>query len=169
MLSRPTWHWPLAALLLFFGCLPAGCAPSRPEPSGVSHASQAPGELRLLVVDDPPLGAAIEQLRAEWKARTGTKIVVVEMESAALLAADHPPGSADGVIYPSRLLGTLAERGWIVRLPDDYHDNRELDWGDTFELLQLVETNWAGAPHAVSFGSPVLTLYYRSDVLAQAP
>ena len=93
--------------------------------------------------------------------------MVAQLDSAALLEANALPEGADGVIYPSRLLGTLALRGWIARLPENYRDNRELDWGDTFELLQLVETHWAGTPRAISFGSPVLVLYYRADLFAQ--
>ena len=69
------------------------------------------------------------------------------------------------MIYPSALSGTLAERKSIVPLPASYFDNRELNWSDTFELEQLVETAWAKTPHAVPFGSPVFVCYYRADML----
>ncbi len=118
----------------------------------------------MLVVDDPPMSAAIERLRAEWRARTGGTLVIAQATTDELMASNVPP-AADAVIYPSRLIGTLAERGTIGPLPADYASNRELAWSDTFELLQVAETRWSGVPYAVPFGSPVLTCYYRPDLL----
>jgi len=140
--------------------------PSQPKQQDAPAAAAAPKELKLLVVDDPAMSAAIEQLRAEWKARTGTSVEVLQATAHELIAAESLPHAPDAVIYPSRLTGTLAMRGWLARLPAEYRANRELLWGDTFELLQLAETAWAAEPVAVPFGSPVLTLYYRPDVLA---
>jgi ABC-type glycerol-3-phosphate transport system substrate-binding protein len=142
-----------------------GCSPEKPQPVDSSATRAAgPAEVKLLVVDDPPIAAEIEQLRAEWKARTGTVVVVTQATSAEIEPAAALP-AADAVIYPSRLLGTLAERAWIVPLPADFAAHRELAWSDTFELSQVAETNWNKTPHAIPFGSPLLTCYYRSDLL----
>ncbi len=143
-----------------------GCAAEKPtaEDETAKH-SQGPKELRLLVLDDPGMSAAIEQLQAEWKARTGTDIVLSQANSEELLAGESLPCEPDAVIYASRLLGTLVERGWVAPLPADFASHRELAWSDTFELLQVAVTNWGNKPHAVPFGSPVLTCYYRPDLL----
>lgn len=146
--------------------LVAGCASDEAD-DGASVESLAPSELKLLVVDDPAMSAAIAELRAEWKARAGSTLVVADSTAAELLAGDALPEAAHAIIYPSALLGPLAERGWIAPLPDDFASNAELAWGDNFELLQVAAARWGEAPYAVPFGSPVLTLYYRADLLAR--
>lgn len=150
--------------LLFLCGLAGGCAPDKPRPAETSAAPQGPAEVKLLIVEDPGMAGEIEQLRAEWKARTGSAIVVSQATSGEIAAEETPP-AVDAVIYPSRLLGTLVERGWILPLPTDFASHRELAWTDTFELLQVAETNWNKTPHAIPFGSPVLTCYYRPDLL----
>ncbi len=147
------------------GSLMWGCTERQAPEVAPAAIPQGPGEVKLLVVDDPEMCAAIEQLRAEWKARTGTSIAISQASSADLISAESLAEQPDAVIYPSRLLGTLAERKWIAPLPADFTGNRELAWSDTFELLQIAETNWSKTPHAVPFGSPVLTCYYRPDLL----
>lgn len=147
------------------GSLMCGCTAKKAPEVAPAAIPQGPGEVKLLVVDDPDMCAAIEQLRAEWKARTGTSIVISQVSSAELTTAESLAEQPDAVIYPSRLLGTLAERKWIAPLPADFVSHRELAWSDTFELLQIAETNWSKTPYAVPFGSPVLTCYYRPDLL----
>ena len=107
----------------------------------------------------------IDRLRSEWKARSGATVSVATTTAAELLASPNLPGPLDAIIYPSGLLGSLAERGWLVPLPADYAANRELAWSDTFELLQIAETQWGQVPLAVPLGSPVFTCYYRADLL----
>ncbi len=150
--------WLAAALVLA-----AGCAQNTPE-SDEPRPTREPVELRLLVVDDPDMSAAIVGLRAEWKARTNDTFVVSELTGEELESYETPP-DGDAIIYPGQLLGMLAQRNWISRLPEDHASHRELAWADTFELLQVAETCWGKVPHAVPFGSPLLTCYYRSDLL----
>ncbi|MEX0677599.1 MAG: extracellular solute-binding protein [Pirellulales bacterium] len=159
---RPIWLVPLVAL----AWLTAGCAPEKPAADEQHRAPRQPAELKLLVVDDPAMSAAIAGLRAEWKARTGSTIVILETTDGELLAGDALPEAADAVIYPDAQLGPLAQRDWIAPLPADYAGNQDLAWSDTFELLQVALTRWGQVPHAIPFGSPVLTLYYRADLLA---
>jgi multiple sugar transport system substrate-binding protein len=113
------------------------------------------------------LASEIESLRAEWKARTGSELVISQATSPQV-SPGQGPLVADAIIYPSRFMGMLIESNRIIPLPADYAANRELAWSDTFELLQIAETSWAREPHAVSFGSPVLTLYARSDLVEAA-
>lgn len=155
----------LALALLCLSGLVGGCTPDKPQSAETSASPpQGPAEVRLLIVDDPGMASEIEQLRAEWKARTGTAVVVSQATSDEIVIAAALP-NADAVIYPSRLLGTLVERNWILPLPADFAKHRELAWTDTFELLQVAETNWDKTPHAIPFGSPLLTCYYRPDLL----
>jgi len=144
-----------------------GCAPEKPSEEAGATAAKAGLGLTLLVVDDPQMAAEIEALRAEWKARTGSELTIAQATVREVIGGQEP-SAADAIIYPSRLLGTLIERKGITSLPAEYATNHELAWSDTFELLQIAETTWAREPHAVPFGSPVLTLYARSDLLEKA-
>jgi multiple sugar transport system substrate-binding protein len=153
--------WGLAATALSTACRPSQI------PVADRQAAQHGVELHVLVVDDPAMAEAIGRLGADWKARTGAGYVVDEIDSAALMAADSLPNPADAVIFPSCQLGLLATRDWIVPLPADYTGSEILSWPDVFELLKVAETNWAGKPYGVSFGSPVLTCFYRADLLRQ--
>lgn len=148
------------------GFLLAGCTPDKTAVDEQGERTRGPVDVKLLVVDDPAMSAAIGALGAEWKARTGGSIVISETTHEKLLAGDALSKPVDAIIYPSAQLGPLAERAWIAPLPDSYAGNQELDWSDTFELLQIAETKWGQVHHAIPFGSPVLTLYYRADLLA---
>jgi multiple sugar transport system substrate-binding protein len=163
--ARRWWLLLLAALAAW----PGGCAPEKAKDSQEpTPSARDAAELKLLVVDDPAMSEAIDSLRAEWTARTGGKFAVSQVALVELLAADAVPEHADAIIYPSAQLGSLAHRDWLAPLPADYAENRELAWADTFELLQLAETTWGQTPYAVPYGSPVLTCYYRTDLLDRA-
>ncbi len=151
--------------LWLFACTPLGCTPRTASVESSSKAAPAEIELHLLVVDDPGMAAAIGRLRGDWKARTGATISISEMTAGELLARESCPSPIDALIFPSGQLGPLAQRDWIGPLPSDYATSADLDWPDVFELLQVGETCWAGVPHGVSFGSPVLTCFYRADLL----
>ncbi len=153
----------LAFLGLLFALL-AGCSPGAKPASEPSPAPRPDIPLRLLVVDDPPMAGAIDKLRAEWKARHGGDLTIQQMSADDLVALASMDATIDAILYPSGELGFLAARGWIVPLPAEYASNKELAWSDTFELVQVAETAWAGVPSAVPFGSPVLTCYYRPDL-----
>jgi multiple sugar transport system substrate-binding protein len=154
----------LLALALLLGPQ-VGCAPRAETGTKAGSTPRAAVAIELLVVDDPAMAEAIGRLRTEWKARSGAAVSIAEMTEAELIAAESLAPSVDAVIYPSRQLGLLAERDWIAPLPPEYAQNRELAWSDTFELLQVAETHWGQIAFAVPLGSPVLTCYYRPDLL----
>ncbi len=153
--------WSLVASLL--ACSLLGCTPKAETTDAVATAPREV-ELSLLVVDDPPLADAIERVAGEWRARSPSTVRISQSSWADLAAGEALPADVDAVIYPSALLGTLAERRWIAPLPDDYTQNRELAWSDTFELLQVAVARWGPRPMAVPLGSPVFTCFYRVDL-----
>lgn len=170
--SRPCSAGP-ALRFIRLGCILLvaaliGCSSERPAERAGTKNAEAKGEVRLLVVDDSPIAKAVESLASEWKARGGATIVLREATSEALLAEPSAAADADAIIYPSGLLGELAERKLIAPLPSDYAKSELVDWSDTFELLQLAETRWGQTPYALPFGSPPLTCFYRADLLERA-
>jgi ABC-type glycerol-3-phosphate transport system substrate-binding protein len=132
-------------------------APERPLPAD-------PLPLRLLVIDDPPLGDVI--LR-EWQARGGSDLQVrLEPAADALRRLSSAGGlDADVVIFPSGLLGELAEPRHIRPLPESLLKSPEFAYRDIFDLLRLREIRWGEAVVAVPFGSPQLVLLARPDIL----
>ena len=155
-------HLPVACCLL---ALLAGCPSSEP-PKAVRSASL----LRLVVVDDPALAAAIGRLRGEWSGLWGSDLEVEQMSGDDLTNADQI--LADAIICPSHQLGFLAEKKRLVPVPHALLTGDEEDsqidaaqWSEIFSLLRAREAVWGTDILAVPFGSPVLTCYYRADLL----
>jgi multiple sugar transport system substrate-binding protein len=121
--------------------------------------------LKLIVVDDSSIAAAVSSLRAEWKAVTGGNLEVIEQSSVDSLSAKSL--AADAVIFPSSLLGTLVERGDLLPLSQSTLASEELAWSEVFELLQHDEARWGRKVYAIPLGSPVFTLMYRADLLSK--
>jgi multiple sugar transport system substrate-binding protein len=149
----------VAALLL--ALFAAGCPSESNETNDASHAAtKPPPVVRLLVVDDKPLAAAIER---EWKA-SGRGDVEIAQATASQLA-DAKRLAADVVVYPAALLGDFAERHLIVELPAAASENAAFASSDIFPLLRRRECTWGEKAYAVPFGSPQLMLIYRQDLL----
>lgn len=165
-------HWGNFGGMLGAICLAlmTGCSEPKPTAPQENGRPIGPIEIKLLVVDDPAMSAAIDQLRAEWKARTEATVILSQATSEELNRALSGPNSllagVDAVIYPSGAIGPMAAANLLAPLPADYAKQGELAWADTFELLQVADTRWAKTPLAIPFGSPVFTCYYRADLLA---
>jgi multiple sugar transport system substrate-binding protein len=139
-----------------------GC--SKPDAGSEGQPVKRPLEgltLRLAVVDDPALAAAVVRLRGEWNTQTGAELQVRQVAEKDLLQGDALP--ADAVLCPSHLLGVLAERKLLAAVPPAILSGAQ--WGEIFELLKLREAAWGQQIMAVPFGSPLLTCYYRADLL----
>ena len=102
-------------LLLVLGLLvpAAGCPRSGGGPEKEEFPPDA--KLRLLVVGDPDLAIAIDQLRGQWTAQTRTSFQVEQAPQLDPHAAEPP--QADAVISASCDVAALAEKKWIVPMP----------------------------------------------------
>lgn len=147
----------VAALLVSL----VGCS-GQEESQSPSTAGQD-AVLRLLVVDDPALAAAAKLLRGEWKGQTGGSFEVQETSTDGLLSATDL--DADAVIFPSSLLGSLAEKKLLAPVPVRLLEEDAGNWSRIFSLLRGHEAVWGTDTFAVPFGSPVLVCYYRADLL----
>jgi len=162
--QRPRlWSFACGCLFLVLGCQ------TRPEQVDETVASadklpQAAVELEVLVVDDPPLAQAIGRWRGEWSERTTGDYRVEETTLETLLAADSL--TADVVVYAPRYLGQLAEGDMILPLRTEQLQKEGFDVSDVFDAVEHGEMHWGAETYALPFGSPVLMLYYRKDLLA---
>ncbi len=115
------------------------------------------------MVGDPDLAKGIQRLEGEWNAQSGGEVQVESLADADPIPAEKL--AVDAVIAPSYHLGGLAERQEIVPVPQESLNGGEGDWSGIFRTLQAHEASWRGKVMAVPMGSPVLTIYYRADLL----
>jgi multiple sugar transport system substrate-binding protein len=153
------------ALVASIACaLTAGCSAGVTPPSDATDEGSLSGlRLELLVVDDAALAASAAQLQGEWNAQTGADFQVRPITAAALEAATTL--TADALICPSHQLGILAERKRIAPLSKKTLTEHDKTWSEMFDLVRLHEASWGRQIYAVPLGSPVLTCYYRPDLL----
>jgi multiple sugar transport system substrate-binding protein len=118
-------------------------------------------KLKLQVIDDPEMAKAIDRLRGEWNAQSGSEFEIVQ--SGGKEASEAENISADAVICSSPLLAMLAEKKLLAEVPEKYRSSAS--WTEEFELPKIREAAWAGKIYGLPFGSPVLTIYYRADLL----
>jgi ABC-type glycerol-3-phosphate transport system substrate-binding protein len=146
----------------------AGCDGPKPNPNAA-----APGEnktaapLRVLVVDDPEMAAAI---REQWSTRsTGQELVVDTAAADDLKTAQRL--SADVLVFPTPMLGELAEGELIQPLTDrlSQSDKAEIQRSslnpqDWFANVRQGEASWGRKLYAAPLGCPRLVLFYRRDL-----
>lgn len=138
-----------------------GCPHTAPPAPDQGSTAEPATPLRLVVVDDPGLAEAVDR---QWQARAEGKLEVRNLKSGELGDPRRKRLAADAVIYPSGLIGELAERGWIAPLSNDAVNSSEFARRDIFDHLRQHEIKWGEEAYAVPLGSPTLTLLYRPDL-----
>ncbi len=164
-IHHPPWIWPIWRWLSVLGLfIVAGCGgigsdeshPPQPRPlAGIS--------LKLTIIGDPALAAAVGRLRGEWNLQTGADFQVLPVTESKI--SQPEPFQADAVIGPSYLVGLAAEQGRIAPLSEEQLHNTSGNWSDVFELVRRHEVAWGAKTWAVPFGSPVFVCYCRADLL----
>lgn len=150
----------LLAVSLLSGCSSQEATPKTPPKAGLAPPGST---FRLLVVDDPALAAALGQLGGEWTSQSGYALKVEERTAAAVTASETL--SAEAILCAPAAMGVLAQQGRLRPIPDPLLRDEQGGWNDIFPLLRSQELTWAGKPVAVAFGSPLLVVYYRADLL----
>ena len=135
-----------------------GCP--RGEDSETNPPTTATPTLRILVVEDDELA---EGIRREWTAAGRGEVELQVASADSLREMKRLP--ADAIIYPSGMLGELAERELIVPLPNETLVSEAFNRADFFPSIRLHETTWGRQVYAVPLGSPSPVLLYRRDVL----
>lgn len=159
------FRWACLAVLAtsVLGCR-GSTTPDRVEPSSDASTKEPTAEsagLRLLVIDDPALAKSISR---QWQAMTGEAMDVTERTAAEYEASQAEPLAVDIVIYPTGLLGTLAERNQVAPLPNDVLQNSTFRRRDLLSMVRLRETVWGETVYAVPLAAPQFTLLYRQDL-----
>lgn len=148
----------VVAILLL--SLPACNKPSNEGDSNVGASKAAtitPAaavDLTVQVAGDVDLAEGVRLLRGEWKARTGGELKVDSVSLEELLSDESPVG--DVVIFPSRLLGTLVQRGDLRPLRPATLNNPALGLNDIYPAIRTGEMRYGGQTMAFPLGSPPL-------------
>ena len=132
--------------------------------SSPAAAPESLAPLRVLVIDDPELATVIPR---QWQARAERAVAIEQTTTQEFLAAKRKRLGVDAVIYPSGLLGELAQRELIEPFSDDSINSSQFARREIFELSRLREVDWGGSVLAVTFGSPQWNLLYRRDIFAR--
>ncbi|MCC6494190.1 MAG: hypothetical protein IT424_14350 [Pirellulales bacterium] len=111
----------------------------------------------MQVAGDDELAAGLRLLRGEWKARSGGEL---DVRAGSLDDLAAGLAGADLVIFPSRWLGHLVERGDLRPMRRSVLDSAELGFNDLFPALRSGELRYAGQIYALSLGSPPLMACY---------
>jgi multiple sugar transport system substrate-binding protein len=156
------WSLLVVAGLFALGC---GGAADNKKGQGTGEPPLKGNTLTLGVLGDPPLAAEVTRLTAEWQARTGGELKVVELSAEE---AAQGKLAADVVFVPTYAMGPLAEKGLLEPLPAPWRTAPQLAWDDFLEIPRLRESAWGESIHSVPLGSPGLVLFYRKDVLDEA-
>ncbi len=162
-LSHLTFTKLTAAFTLFTIAILGGCKKDASEPvTPGEQAAELP--LRVMVIDDEPLADAV---KLAWDSRVGGSAKISQLAAAELRNGESTRLNADVILYPSYLLGELAERGLIEPLDAEDAADPIFDRQGLFELIRLREIVWGSKVYAVPFGSPQFTLFYRHDIFAK--
>ncbi len=149
-------------LVVAFGL--TGCPSATAPPTTPATKATTSGPLRVIVLDDVALAEVIER---EWRARSDTGFEIDHQASRPLLEETPQKLDADIVIFPTGMLGQLAEAKLIRALPTNLIEQPEYRKLEIFDLVRRREMNWGEKPYAVSFGSPTAVLLVRPDRCAE--
>lgn len=142
----------------------SGCQPGK-EPTAPSKAEKGTSKaasLRLLVLEDDALRDAIASL---WKAQLESDAQFVNLTRKELLAAKRV--SADVLVFPLELMGTLIENGLIDPLQESALEDDSLNFRDFWQSTRMQVCRFGGSTYAIPLSSPSLYLVYRQDVFKE--
>ncbi|MBA4105562.1 MAG: hypothetical protein C0485_07365 [Pirellula sp.] len=154
----PRQHY-LPFILLFAIANVLGCGGSTetPAPTNPQAEPLTPPPavtLTVQVAGDVKLAEGLRLLRGEWKALSGGELKVDSVSLAEFFAAERLDG--DVVIFPSRLLGTLVERGDLRPLRATTLSSPAFGMNDIYPAIRNGEMKYGGQVFAFPLGSPPL-------------
>ena len=115
---------------------------------------RAAAALRVVVVEDEAIGEVVRRLRGEWSARSGGELEIAPATLRDLVDGKLP--EFDVIIFPSRHLGTLVERGELQPVRDSVLASPELALADIYPAIRQGEMTYGGQMWALPLGSPPL-------------
>ena len=146
----------LASLLIVL----TGCPQPEEGQSQKSTLTVAPPDpLKLLVIGDAEIGP---RLVRQWKAHQEGELSVENQDQAEWIEAGFPISEGtDLVIYPTLLLGELAEAKKISKLEYAVWNSDEVDKDSWLNHYRRTLTRYGNEPYAVPLGNPHFAMLYN--------
>lgn len=144
-----------AALVL--GCFGGSEPPQRVEGEGSTTAASQP--LLVTVVGSQETA---DVLKREWSARSEAAVSVRAVEPTD--AADEARLNSDLVLFPTGMLGELAQGEALLPLDEELSERDAFGQSDLLLLGREYEGNWGGRTLALPLGSVLPVTVYRADV-----
>jgi len=142
-------------LLSLTGCPEASI--EQPEQNTLTIAT--PDPLKLLVVGNTEIGA---RLVRQWKAHQEGKLSIENQTRAEWIEAGFQiSDGTDLVIYPTLLLGELAEAKKIAKLEYAVWNSDEVDKDSWLSHYRRTLTRYGNEPYAVPLGNPHFAMLYN--------
>ena len=142
-------------LLGFAGCPQAGV--DLPQQDTLTIAP--PDPLKLLVIGDTEIGP---RLVRQWKAHQEGDLSIENQTKAEWIKAGFPISEGtDLVIYPTLLLGELAEAKKIDKLEYAVWNSDEVDKDSWLSHYRRTLTRYGNEPYAVPLGNPHFAMLYN--------
>lgn len=148
---------PFILLLAIANVLGCGGSTETPQPSNPQAEPLTPPPavtLTVQVAGDVKLAEGLRLLRGEWKALSGGELKVDSVSLEEFDDAKQLDG--DVVIFPSRQLGTLVERGDLRPLRASALSSPALGLNDVYPAIRNGEMKFGGQVFAFPLGSPPL-------------
>ena len=147
----------LASLLVgLTGCPKSDNGQSSKKPTTMTVAP--PDALKLLVIGDTEIGP---KLARQWKAHQDGELTIENQTQTEWIKASFPISEGtDLVIYPTLMLGELAEAKKISKLEYAVWNSDEVDKDSWLNHYRRTLTRYGNEPYAVPLGNPHFAMMY---------
>lgn len=145
-----------------------GCRPQEANPAGSAPGSGTAGlqrePLHLIVVDDPPLAAAIER---RWAAEDRGPLRVTPTSAPAIRDSSWVlPADCDAVVFPFACEADLIDAGQLVPVPAHVLDSDLVARGGWLPAYSSRAAAWSGGFWSLPVGAATLMLVEGPDLKA---
>ena len=148
----------LASLLIVL----TGCEKSddrQPSKKTTTLTPAPPDPLKLLVIGDTEIGP---KLVRQWKAHQDGELNIENQTQAEWVETGFPISEGtDLVIYPTLMLGELAEAKKISKLEYPVWNSDEIDKDSWLNHYRRTLTRYGNEPYAVPLGNPHFAMLYN--------
>ena len=145
----------MSLLIGLTGCPVADDRPAKQKPLTVAP----PDAIKLLVIGDTEIGP---KLVRQWKAHQDGQLSVENQSQAEWIKAGFPiSDGTDLIVYPTLLLGELAEAKKISKLEYAVWNSDEIDKDSWLNHYRRTLTRYGNEPYAVPLGNPHFVMMYN--------
>ncbi len=118
-----------------------------------------PDALKLLVIGDPEIGP---KLVRQWKAHQDGDLTIENQQQAAWVESGFPISEGtDLIIYPTLMLGELAEAKKIAKLEYAVWNSDEIDKDSLLNHYRRMLTRYGNEAYSVPLGNPHFAMMYN--------